>query len=116
MDLFNKRKVRQLKDKIISLEKALEEEKHNVAMNDGIKKRIEHSENYVIKENQKLIDWIRSILENFGTFDVNERREVHIPVYQKIEAIPFHNLQEEIPRTAEEVIVIPEIVIHRRKF
>ena len=67
-------------------------------------------DDYLKKENQKLVEWIQKILEQFGTFDVNSRERIQIPIMRKIDnwSDGLHNE----PITAE-TIVIPEISISK---
>lgn len=116
MDIFNIKKVKKLEDKIALLERDLEREKNNVATFKEILKNNNESRKYLEEENQKLIKWIKSILEEFGTMEVRERSTVHIPVYKRSDIMFFRSANEEIPRYKEKIVVIPEIVIHERNY
>lgn len=67
-------------------------------------------DDYLKKENEKLIDWVQKILEQFGTIDVRSRDRVQKPVMKN-----FNNwsdgLHNEIITT--ETIIIPEISIRK---
>ena len=116
MDLFNIKKVKKLEDKIALLKQDLEREKNSVATLKEVLKNNSESRKYLEEENQKLLKWIKSILEEFGTMDIRERSIVHIPVYKRTDVIPFKYENEEIQRHEEKIIVIPEIVIHERNY
>lgn len=67
-------------------------------------------DDYLKKENEKLIEWVQKILEQFGTFDVNSRERIQIPIMRNIDnwSDGLHNE----PITTE-TIVIPEISISK---
>lgn len=70
-------------------------------------------DDYLKKENEKLIEWVQNILEQFGTFDVNSRERIQIPIMRKIDnwSDGLHNE----PITTE-TIVIPEISISKMSY
>lgn len=70
-------------------------------------------DDYLKKENEKLIEWVQSILEQFGTFDINSRERIQIPIMRKIDNYSdgLHNE----PITTE-TIVIPEISISKMSY
>lgn len=76
MDLLDgyKDKVYRRNDKIADLEKEKDMLNNNI-------KSLEKSNIKLIEENQKLIDWIQKILEEFGTCDVDVER-VQIPIHK----------------------------------
>lgn len=68
----------------------------------------------VLEENKKLINWIMTILHEFGTMEVRERRGIKIPVYTDISKPNYKNFDDRFNRgftEVEEVITIPEIQI-----
>ncbi len=113
--MFNKKKIEKLEAKICSLEQDLIKEKNNTETYKEIL-RNSNCSTLLLEENQKLIEWIKNILEEYGTFEVRERSTVHIPVYRRINASPFRYENEEFPRCEDKIIVIPEIVIYERKY
>ncbi len=116
MDLFNIKKIKKLEDKVFSLERELEREKNSVVTLKEVLRSNSESRKYLEEENKKLIEWIKSILEEFGTMDVREQSTVHIPVYKRSDIMLFRSANEEIPRYKEKIVVIPEIVIHERNY
>ena len=115
IDIFRKRKIQELEDKIASLTQEIFKEKNNAKIYKEVLE-MKNNNTVILEENQKLISWIRSILEEFGTFEVREKNTVHIPVHKKSNILPFRYENEEIPRCEDKIIVIPEIVIHERKY
>lgn len=115
MDIFNKKKVKKLEDTVFSLKQDLITEKNNSATYKEILRNANCS-TLLLEENKKLIEWIKTILEEFGTREVRERSTVHIPVYKRTDIMPFRRANEEIPRCEDKIIVIPEIVIHERNY
>ena len=68
----------------------------------------------VLKQNNKLIDWIEKILKEVNTCQVNDRRAFIIPIYKDNGSIYYkdrasNNIYEE----HEEVTIIPEIIIKK---
>lgn len=65
---------------------------------------------YLFEENRKLIDWVQKILKEFGTYDVNQRERISIPIYKR------GNFYYDNARNCEmrsTTLVIPEIVINK---
>ena len=115
MDLFNKKEIKELKKQINNLETII---RNNEAYTSSLEKKLQRKDNcqsYLMSENKKLIEWIKSILKEFGTLNVRERR-VQIPIYKNeakrcdmgMDTSPVGTIEEEI-------IVIPEIVINSRR-
>lgn len=67
-------------------------------------------DDYLKKENEKLIEWVQKILEHFGTYNVNNRETVQIPVMRNRDSWidDLHNNP-----IYSETIIIPEIVLHK---
>lgn len=118
MDLFNKKKVKELKSQIEKLERANinlqktissyhEEEKD---LNSKIDK-LEYISSQTMEENQKLIKWIMTILDTVGTMEVREKAQIKIPVYTEktynAYDVNYLGIYE------RERITIPEITIVR---
>ena len=107
MDLFNKKKIKEQEKLIKDLTSHAEFLASKIESETGFKEYLEN-------ENKKLLEWIESILKEFGTFNVRERR-VNIPIYKNtVEVEPYD--AETVGTIKEAVIVIPEIVIHKRLF
>lgn len=109
IDLFKKKKVKRLLDEL--------EDSHNELIKERAKtkelnKRIDSLENMssqTLKENQKLIEWIRNILDTVGTMEVREKRNFQIPVYLEKEYNAYNTNYMGI--FEKERITIPEITI-----
>ena len=110
IDLFNKRKIKKLEDKIFSLERDLVKEKNNLETYKEIANN-SNARTLLLEENRTLIKWIQRILTEFGTTEVRDRNRVRIPVYKKIEPIINGNMYCSTKKT----IIIPEIVIQEIK-
>lgn len=116
MDLFNKKKVKELKSQIEKLERANinlqktissyhEEEKD---LNSKIDK-LEYISSQTMEENQKLIKWIMTIIDTVGTMELSEKRQIQIPVY--VEKIYKAYDNNSMGIFEKERITIPEITI-----
>ena len=68
----------------------------------------------VLKQNNKLIDWIEKILKEFGTINVSTNNPVRIPI---ISSKGSAYMASSWPSSyKEEYIVIPQIEIVKRKY
>lgn len=114
MDIFNKKKIKKLENTIFSLQQDLITEKN---INATYKEILRNSNcsTLLLEENKQLIEWIKSVLETFGTMEVHDRIPFHIPVYRKVKFNPFEQ-NEELRKTTTETIVIPSIIIHEQKY
>lgn len=68
----------------------------------------------VLKQNNKLIDWIEKILKEFGTINVSTNNPVKIPVISSRESA--YTASSWPSSYKEEYIVIPQIEILKRKY
>lgn len=114
MDIFNRKKVKKLENEIASLKQDIFREKNNCETYKEILKNTNCS-SLLLEENKRLIEWIKQILEEFGTLEVYERNRVYIPVYKKTEISPF-TTNFELRKTDVKTIVIPEIVIQESNY
>lgn len=64
-------------------------------------------DDYLKEENKKLIEWIQKILQEFGTSQVNDRK-ISIPIYKNSINYFIDNAL-----LTEEVVIIPEIRLHK---
>ena len=88
MDIFNKKKVKELENQIRILESANINLKNEISRyknketdwNNKID-RFEYISSQTMEENQKLIKWIMTILDTVGTMEVREKAQIKIPVY-----------------------------------
>ena len=104
MDLFNKNKL------IKNLQEINVHNTNVIAMQDRIIKSLEDEITSKRKENEKLIDWIMSILKEFGTMDVkDDMSHVAIPVKRKVESV--YSMSEGMGTL--ETINIPSITIEK---
>ena len=88
MDLFNRKKVKELENKVKELEKKnyslaedidgyVRNERHWNSQIDGLEKISSET----MEENQKLIKWIETIINTVGVMEVHEKTQIQIPVY-----------------------------------
>ena len=110
--LFRSKKIEKLEKEIASLKMDLIKKENECTTYREVLRNANCS-TLLSEENKKLIKWIKSILEQFGTMDVYERKRIAIPVYRKLEA-DYFSKEFEIQRTSVETIVIPEIVINNK--
>ena len=68
----------------------------------------------VLKQNNKLIDWIERILKEFGTINVSTNNPVKIPIISSKESAYMTSIWPSSYK--EEYIVIPQIEIIKRKY
>ena len=68
----------------------------------------------VLKQNNKLIDWIEKILKEFGTINVSTNNPVKIPIISSKESAYMASSWPSSYK--EEYIVIPQIEIVKRKY
>ena len=68
----------------------------------------------VLKQNNKLIDWIERILKEFGTINVSTNNQVRIPIISSKESAYMASSWPSSYK--EEYIVIPQIEIIKRKY
>ena len=116
MDLFSRKKVKELENKVTELEKInyslakdidgyMRNERNWDKKIDGLEK----ISSQTMEQNQKLIKWIETILDTVGVMEVREKRQVKIPVYKEI---GFGNYNSRYRLMFEEErITIPEITI-----
>ena len=116
MDLFNRKKVKELENKVIELEKQnyslaedidgyVRNERHWNSQIDGLEK----ISSQTMEENQKLIKWIETILNTVGVMEVHEKTQIQIPVYIERHHRPYDSTYMGI--FERERITIPEITI-----
>lgn len=68
----------------------------------------------VLKQNNKLINWIEKILKEFGTINVSTNNPVRIPIISSKESAYMASSWPSSYK--EEYIVIPQIEIVKRKY
>lgn len=65
----------------------------------------------VLKQNNKLIDWIEKILKEFGTMEVQKENQVRIPIMINRRSSCLYDYSYK-----EEYVIIPQIKIVKRKY
>lgn len=109
MDIFNKKKVKELEQEINILNNEIEgyikNERNWSKQIDGLEK----ISTQTMEENQKLIKWIETILDTIGVMEVREKRQIQIPVYIKKEYEAYD--RNYLGIFEKERITIPEITI-----
>ncbi len=110
---FKNKKIEKLEQKIALLEMELMK-KENICVTYREVLRNSNCSTLLLEENKKLIEWIKSVLEQFGTTDVRDRKRITIPVCRKLEFDDFCG-DYKIQGRRVETIIIPEIVIHNTK-
>lgn len=109
MDLFKKKKIKRLLDELEDSNNKLIQERAKSKEYKEMVNNIEKISTQTMEENQKLIKWIMTILDTFGTMEVRERRSIQIPVYENKEYKAYdRNYMGIMPK---ERITIPEITI-----
>lgn len=81
LDIFNKRKIKELENKIQNQEKAIYDYKRHIDDTNKLNKNLSESLNMQLEENKKLNEWIITILKEFGTTNVREEH-IQIPVIE----------------------------------
>lgn len=81
LDIFNKKKIKQLEQEICNLNNEIDgyikNERHWSKQIDNLEK----ISTKTMEENQKLIKWIETIMDTVGVMEVEEKRQVQIPVH-----------------------------------
>jgi len=108
IDLFNKKRIKQLEE--LLHERYEDKEYYKEKLNELT--RSENRCKQLYEENEKLIEWIKQILENFGTFDVYDTSPVKIPVWKQ-SSMSYDPAT--LTRTYTDTKIIPQIVIHTIK-
>lgn len=79
IDIFNKKKIKELEDKIKNQKQAIYDYKRHVEDTNKLNKDLSRSLNMQLEQNKKLNEWIINILKEFGTTNVREEH-IQIPV------------------------------------
>lgn len=115
IDLFNKRKVKSLQSQLNYNKNYIEKLNGELAAYKKLYKEKCENENKTIdnlsKENQKLIDWIYKILNEYGQLSTFKNHSVMIPYYKDEEICSFGIDTNEFKHQIKETIVIPELII-----
>ncbi|MBQ8293408.1 MAG: hypothetical protein IJX78_06405 [Bacilli bacterium] len=71
------------KEKRYKMEKDIYRLRSEKQILEGRVESLEDINNNLIKEQQKLIEWIEKIINEVGCYTVNERNDITIPMYRK---------------------------------
>lgn len=83
MDLFNKRKVKELEERIKYLSNEIDGYMKNERHWSKQIESFEKISTNTMEENQKLIKWIMNILKEFGTVEIGDRQHIEIPIHKQ---------------------------------
>lgn len=81
IDLFRNKKIKELEDKIKNQKQAIYDYKKHIEDTNKLNKDLSKSLNMQLEENKKLVEWVITILKEFGTTSVREEH-IHIPVIE----------------------------------
>lgn len=81
-------------------------------MIDELQNKIKYDD-YLKEENKKMLDWVQKILKEFGTYDVNQRERISIPIYKQGD---YYYSDEKGRDVCSMTVVIPELVITKVEF
>lgn len=110
MDLFNKRKVKELEERIKYLSNEIDGYMKNERHWSRQIESLEKISNNTMEENQKLIKWIMNILKEFGTVEIGDRQHIEIPIHRTSIKAHYDNIKDMYISTRER-IEIPSITI-----
>lgn len=110
MDLFNKRKVKELEERIKYLSNEIDGYMKNERHWSKQIESLEKISTNTMEENQKLIKWIMNILKEFGTVEIGDRQHVEIPIHRTSIKAHYDNIEDMYISTRER-IEIPSITI-----
>ena len=82
MDIFRKKKIRKLLNELEDVNNILIQERCKTKKLQERINNLEKISTQTLEENQILIEWIRKILNTFGTMEVKSRMNVQIPIYE----------------------------------
>ena len=99
MDIFRKKKVKKLLNELEYTNNMLVQERSKNKKLQESANNFEKISTKALEENQILIDWIKKILNTFGTMDVTNKNHVRIPIYKDIirpiKSSPFQPQEKE---------------------
>ena len=113
MDLFNKKRVKRLENQLRYTEEQFERLNGELATYKNLYKEDDVSKNNLIKENQKLIDWIEKIINEVGVKTNCKDSSINIPYYEDIHyeenRIAGNYEKDYFPKQQRKDIIIPSI-------
>ena len=101
-----------IKRKNINYKRLEQENEKYKAIIESLQSKIKNDE-FLEEQNEKLIDWVQKILDQFGTLEVRDRNRIQIPVMRKVDNWS-NGIDNGIFTT--ETILIPEIVINKTSY
>lgn len=108
VDIFRKKKVKKLLNELEDTNNMLIQERNKTKRLQESVNNLEIISTKTLEENQILIEWIRKILDTFGTMEVKNKMNVQIPICKNVirpsYPSPFHS-------QIKEIIEIPSITI-----
>ena len=82
MDIFRKKKVKKLLNELEDTNNMLIQERSKNKKLQENANNLEKISTQTLEENQILMEWIKKILDTFGTMEVKDSRNVQIPIYE----------------------------------
>ena len=110
MDLFNRKKVKDLEREILNVREVFERDRGELIAYKKMANGSEKTISQLFDENQKLIKWIENILREFGTIDAREQH-ISIPIYKNHKPTSFGSYNDGEFIREREYIEIPSITI-----
>lgn len=110
MNIFNRKKIKELEEKINNQKKAIYDYKKHIEDTNKLNKDLSNSLNMQLEQNEKLIEWVITILKEFGTTDV---REPHIQIPVINNGVTYNSML--CGTVKEKRIEIPSITIIKRE-
>jgi hypothetical protein len=114
-----KSKRKKLEERLEFMEIRLEKTKNELLTYQKLYKEqleLNNSSNYLMEQNEKLINWIEKIINEVGIYEVSERNSISIPIY-KNPYPPMYDTEFNGNRFVVERkdITIPEIRVIKQK-
>lgn len=111
MDIFRKKKIRKLLNEIEDVNNRLVQERWKAKELQESINNLEKISTQTLEENQKLIEWIKKILDTFGTMEVKDSRNIQIPIYEHKTYKASEYDRKVMGLFEKEIIRIPSITI-----
>lgn len=111
MDIFRKKKIRKLLNELEDANNMLIQERSKTKELQECANNLEKISTQVLEENQILMEWIKKILDTFGTIEVKDSRNVQIPIYEHKTYKASEYDRNVMGLFEKEVIRIPAITI-----
>lgn len=115
MDIFRKKKVKKLLNELEDTNNMLIQERSKTKRLRESVNNLERISTQTLEENQILIEWIRKILDTFGTMKVKNRMNIRIPIYEHKTYKASEYDRNIMGLLEKEVIEIPSITIMKIK-